>query len=136
MPRNKKETLLDIEIFHFSRKPGTFSPNPVEIYSYLTSNYVNKSQDYWILPRARAYLLPCNNENPYHRVGDNTCEFLKPEQSGKDEWVNAILIENASRKEKLPILVGVNMQLITACPYGISKQVEIPQLLLESRANL
>jgi len=133
--QNNRTEFLDIDIIHFGRLTGAFYQSPVEIYSYLLRNYVNNSQNYSIEPRQSAYLVPCNEQNIMHRIGDGLCQFLYPEQPYPIEKINAVLIRNESRREKIEIKIGDSIQDIRECPYATVKQVEIPGLLIPSRAK-
>ena len=49
--------------------------------------------------------------------------------------VNALLLGNANRMDPLFIEVGESLEKVTKNGYAIHKQVEIPELLIESRCT-
>jgi len=93
MAKGNRGSFLNIEIFHFGRKPGTIVENPVEIYNYNISSFINKNSVKAIKPRTQVYLVPCNNSHSRHRIGDGECEFLSPEMPQSQAMVNALLLE-------------------------------------------
>ena len=143
MPRRKKNDFLDIEIYHFSRRESAPYRNPVEMYAYILSNYISLSnQTYCIGPRSSAYLVACNEPDEDHRVGDGKCDYLAPQQVfsnfqqySEQRVINAILVMNVSRKEKIYIRPGISMQMVIGHRFADLKQVEIPELLVDTRAR-
>ena len=135
MAKGNKGSFLNIEIFHFGRKTGTIVENPVEIYNYNISSFINKNSVKAIKPRTQVYLVPCNNSHSRHRIGDGECEFLSPEMPQSQAMVNALLLENANHMDPLVIEVGESLEKVTKNGYAIYKQVEIPELLIESRCT-